>query len=225
MTVLITAGPTREFIDPVRYLSNPATGRLGYLIARRALRKGHRVILVSGPTCLKVPKGLTYIPVTTARQMQQCILQYLPQADALVMTAAVSDWRPACTRRKKIKRKRAWELPLIPNPDILKSVKKRKRPGQLVVGFALETDAPKKHGLRKLKEKGMDLIVVDSPEFFGKENPQSPVLAISATGETVGWQGISKEKLASFIVSFLEQMQPGRKNLLSCLAQAQVKGR
>ncbi|HOL67419.1 MAG TPA: phosphopantothenoylcysteine decarboxylase, partial [bacterium] len=218
MKIIVTAGPTREFIDPVRYLSNPATGRLGYLVAAAALRRGHRVVLISGPTHLKPPAGAEVVQVISAVEMERSVVRHFPAANALVMTAAVSDWRPARTLRKKIKMKKPWSLRLVPNPDILHKVSQIKRSGQIIIGFALETEARKRYALTKMKAKKMDLVIADSPGYFGQENSASPVLAISAHGEELDLTGISKNRLACFLIRFLENHHKRGANNLGQLA-------
>ncbi|MGB9677522.1 MAG: phosphopantothenoylcysteine decarboxylase, partial [Candidatus Ratteibacteria bacterium] len=180
--VLISAGPTREYIDPVRFISNSSTGKMGYLIAEYAKKIGFDVILVSGPTYLRPPEGIKLIKVETAREMQKEILKNFPKADILIMSAAVSDWRPYRKFKNKIKRKKEWILKLVPNPDILKSVAKIKKENQKIVGFALETENIIKNAIKKLKEKKLDLIIGNTPDFFG-EGKKSYVCFIFKDGK------------------------------------------
>ena len=191
--VLISAGPTREYIDPVRFISNPSTGKMGYLIAEYAKKKGFDVILVSGPTYLKPPEGVKLIKVETAEEMQKEILKNFPKVDLLIMAAAVSDWRPFRKFKNKLKRKNQWTLKLIPNPDILKSVAKIKKESQKVVGFALETEDIIKNAEKKLKEKKLDLIIGNTPDFFG-EGKKSDVWFIFKDGKVINFK-IKKEQL------------------------------
>jgi len=191
--VLISAGPTREYIDPVRFISNPSTGKMGYLIAEYAKKKGFDVILVSGPTYLKPPEGVKLIKVETAEEMQKEILKNFPKVDLLIMAAAVSDWRPFRKFKNKLKRKNQWTLKLIPNPDILKSVAKIKKESQKVVGFALETENIIKNAEKKLKEKKLDLIIGNTPDFFGK-GKKSDVWFIFKDGKVINFK-IKKEQL------------------------------
>jgi len=191
--VLISAGPTREYIDPVRFISNPSTGKMGYLIAEYAKKKGFDVILVSGPTYLKPPEGVKLIKVETAEEMQKEILKNFPKVDLLIMAAAVSDWRPFRKFKNKLKRKNQWTLKLIPNPDILKSVAKIKKESQKVVGFALETEDIIKNAEKKLKEKKLDLIIGNTPDFFGK-GKKSDVWFIFKDGKVINFK-IKKEQL------------------------------
>ena len=203
MKILITAGPTREYIDPVRFISNPSTGRMGYLIAGECVKKGYEVILISGPTHLKEPDKVKYIKVETAEEMRKAVLKYFPQIDILIMSAAVSDWKPAIKVKEKIKRKKEWKLKLVPNPDILKEATKIKRPGQRIIGFALETGDIIKNAKRKLKEKKLDLIVADTPDFFG-EGKAAGVVFIFRDGRTVKFKKTKKEEVVKKIVSLLD---------------------
>ncbi|MCM8818758.1 MAG: phosphopantothenoylcysteine decarboxylase [Candidatus Omnitrophica bacterium] len=191
--VLISAGPTREYIDPIRFISNPSTGKMGYLIAECAKKMGYSVILVSGPTHLKPPKKVKFIKVETAKEMQREILRHFPQVDILIMAAAVSDWRPYRKFKNKLKRKKEWNLKLIPNPDILKSVSKIKKENQIVVGFALETNQIIKNAEKKLKEKKLDLIIGNTPDFFG-DGKKSDVCFIFKNGKILKYK-IKKEQL------------------------------
>ncbi|MFN4227707.1 MAG: phosphopantothenoylcysteine decarboxylase [Candidatus Ratteibacteria bacterium] len=191
--VLISAGPTREYIDPIRFISNPSSGKMGFLIAEYAKKIGLDVILVSGPTHLNSPEGVKIIKVETAKQMQKEILKNFPKVDLLIMAAAVSDWRPYRKFKTKIKRKKQWLLKLVPNPDILKSVSKIKKENQKIVGFALETDNILENAKKKLKEKKLDLIIGNTPDFFG-EGKKSDVFFIFKNGKVLKFK-IKKEQL------------------------------
>ena len=157
--VLISAGPTREAIDPVRFISNYSTGTFGFEIARQAKRRGHQVTLVSGVTCLKGPVGVKIRKVGTALEMQKAICEEIKDNNCLIMNAAVCDYRPLKFFKRKIKKsKKAFNIKLIENPDILKGLGRFKE-NRLLVGFAVETENVLKGGLAKLKEKNLDLIV------------------------------------------------------------------
>jgi len=155
--VLITAGPTIEPIDPVRYISNFSTGTMGYKIAAEAVRRGNKVCLVSGPVRLSPPDGAEVINVTTAREMRDRIFERLDNTDCVIMTAAVCDFRPAEVKKQKIKKTGKLALDLIENPDILKEIGHRK--GLVKVGFALETDNLLENAKNKLNGKSLDIIV------------------------------------------------------------------
>lgn len=199
MKILIGTGPTREYLDPVRYISNPSTGKMGYLIAEECLKKGYAVTIVSGPTHLQPPAAAKLIPVVTAEEMKKKILKHFPAADVLVMCAAVSDWRPEKRAGGKIKRKKTWNLKLIPTSDILKAASIIKRKNQKVIGFALETSDILKNAQKKLKEKKLDMIVANTPVFFGRERP-SRVLFIHSNGRTEVFDSAKKLSVARKIV-------------------------
>ncbi len=161
MHLLVTAGPTREFWDPVRFLSNRSSGKMGYAVAAEAARRGHAVTLVSGPTALLAPGGVTLLRVTSAEEMLSAVRAALPACEALVMAAAVADWRPvqcAAVKRKKGGAHPAFELEA--TPDILKTIKPLKG-ARTFVGFAAETDHMLEEAARKLAEKGLDLMVAN----------------------------------------------------------------
>ena len=163
--VLITAGPTREAFDPVRFLSNPSTGKMGYALAATAQQRGATVTLISGPTALASPPGVRCIQVASALEMQAEVMNCLDAATIIVKAAAVSDYRPAETQPHKVKKGLpSLALPLVANPDILKELGERRRNAPkfpLLIGFAAESRDHLKEGARKLKEKNLDLIVVN----------------------------------------------------------------
>jgi len=163
-TVLVTAGPTREPIDPVRYVGNRSSGRMGYALAREAWLRGARVILVSGPTALDAPAGVQRIAVETAREMEEAVRTWLPSADLAIFAAAVADYRPEGKREGKIKRAEegdAVRLDLVANPDVAADTREARKTGAFVVGFALESEALLENARTKLREKGFDLIVAN----------------------------------------------------------------
>ncbi len=186
MRILITAGPTREYIDPVRFISNSSTGFFGYQIASEAVRRGHKVTLISGPTCLIPPKGAKFIPVVSALGMKRAVDKYFPGSDCLIMSAAVADYRPVTASSRKIKKeKAALVLKLVRNPDIL-SLAAGKKKRQVVIGFALETGGLKNNAKEKLKKKNLDYIIAAS--LNNKKSPfgdrEISVLIMSRTGKT-----------------------------------------
>ncbi len=162
MRVLVTAGPTREPVDAVRFLSNPSTGKMGYALAEVALARGAEVILVSGPVALNPPPGARVISVVTAQEMYQACLEHFDQVDVVIGAAAVSDFRPQEVVPRKIKKENleSWSLSLERNPDILQELGRRKT-HQSLVGFAAETENLLQEGQRKLWEKNLDLLVVN----------------------------------------------------------------
>lgn len=162
--VLITSGPTREHLDPVRYLTNASSGAMGFALAAAARALGARVTVVSGPVALPAPRGVTVVPVTAALQMRRETLKRARAADLVIGAAAVSDWRFASPSRHKVKRRPgSLRLTVIPNPDIIKDAASRRRPGQVFVGFALETRRAVAHARAKLAAKGLDLVVANGP--------------------------------------------------------------
>jgi phosphopantothenoylcysteine decarboxylase / phosphopantothenate---cysteine ligase len=183
-TVLITAGPTREKIDPVRYLTNRSSGRMGYALAEAALRRGASVVLVSGPTSLTPPAAAEMTRVESAEEMREAVLKLLPQASIVIKTAAVSDYRPKAVAVQKIKGKGAMRLDLEATPDILKELSLRKT-SQIMVGFAAETENVLENARQKLVAKNLDAIVVNdvSREGVGFDSDRNAVTII--THETV----------------------------------------
>ena len=160
--VLISAGPTREPLDPARYLSNRSSGKMGYALARTAWRRGARVTLVSGPVALPSPPGIEVIRVETAAEMHAAVMKAGAQASVIVKAAAVVDFRPARRAERKIKKQQAdLSVELALNPDILAELGRSRRPGQVLVGFAAESDNLEAEGRRKLLEKNLDLVVVN----------------------------------------------------------------
>jgi len=193
-TVLVTAGPTREKIDPVRYLTNRSSGRMGYAIAEAALRRGARVLLVSGPTALAAPGGAELTPVETAEEMLAAVLKFLPESTVVIKTAAVADFRPKAAAGQKIKRKGEMALELEPTADILAEVARRKTT-QIVVGFAAETENALENARKKLASKSLDAIVVNdvSREGVGFDSDRNAVTIISPSEvievpETSKWE-------------------------------------
>lgn len=158
--ILITAGPTIEPIDAVRYISNYSTGVMGYTLAEESVKLGHKVCLISGPTNIKAPSGVQLINVSTAREMKKAVLNEIDESQGIIMTAAVCDFRPQKKVNKKIKKKETLTLKLVKNPDILEELKKKKN--IVKIGFALESEDLRKNGIKKLQSKELDLIVINA---------------------------------------------------------------
>jgi phosphopantothenoylcysteine decarboxylase / phosphopantothenate---cysteine ligase len=179
-TVLITAGPTREKIDPVRYITNRSSGRMGYALAEAALRRGAHVLLISGPTNIVPPGAAEFTHVETAEQMREAVLKQLPQATMVIKTAAVSDYRPKVVAAQKIKRSGPTSLELEPTADILAELASRKT-NQIIVGFAAETQDALENARKKLSHKSLDAIVVNdvSREGVGFDSDRNAVHIIS----------------------------------------------
>jgi phosphopantothenoylcysteine decarboxylase / phosphopantothenate---cysteine ligase len=193
-TVLITAGPTREKIDPVRYLTNRSSGRMGYALAEAASRRGARVLLVSGPTALTPPASAELTRVESTEQMRDAVLNLLPQATIVIKTAAVCDYRPKSTAGQKMKRKGPMTLELEPTPDILKDISLKKGT-QILVGFAAETENVLENARQKLVSKNLDAIVVNdvSREGVGFDTDRNAVTIITRDDvvevpETTKWE-------------------------------------
>ena len=197
--VLITTGCTQEPMDPVRFLTNPSTGRMGWALAKVARRRGATVTLISGPTSLIPLPGITHIPVVTALEMEQAVLKAYPQATIVIKAAAVSDYRPEKTADQKIKKTgEKMTLTLVPNPDILRQLGRLKKK-QFLVGFAAETEHLLRNAGQKLSEKNLDLIVanpigVPGAGFAGDTNQ---VHLIFPSGRTKSLPLMSKEAVAS----------------------------
>jgi phosphopantothenoylcysteine decarboxylase/phosphopantothenate--cysteine ligase len=193
-TVLITAGPTREKIDPVRYLTNRSSGRMGYALAEAALRRGARVLLVSGPTSITPPGGAELTRVETTEQMREAVLELLPESSIVIKTAAVSDYRPKAAANQKIKRTRPMSLELEPTSDILAELSRHKQ-SQLIIGFAAETQNALENARKKLSSKSLDAIVVNdvSREGIGFDSDRNAVTIITPdeaidVPETTKWE-------------------------------------
>lgn len=198
---LITAGPNREPIDPVRYISNRSSGKMGYALARAALRRGGEVTLVSGPTALEPPAGARVIAVTTAEEMRAVVLKEFARSTVVVMAAAVSDYHPVVTAGKKLKRaKEPIELRLEPNPDILKELGGKKA-GQILVGFAAETEDLAANAEKKLREKNLDMIVANNvaEPNSGFDGDTNIATILDRTGAVRSLPLMSKDDLADRI--------------------------
>ena len=216
MRFVVTAGPTREFIDAVRFLSNPSTGRMGFAVARAARAAGHEVTLIAGPVALKTPPGVTRIDVVSARDMLNAVRTVIARADVLVMTAAVADWRPARRASRKLKKSEMSDtLKLVRNPDILKTIdrqlggpRSRAAARPIRIGFAAETGAPAAEAARKCREKGLDLVVgndVTEPgSGFGTATNR--VTFVTPDGNVQRLPLMSKLAVARRIVSFAESV-------------------
>jgi phosphopantothenoylcysteine decarboxylase/phosphopantothenate--cysteine ligase len=201
--LLITSGPTREPIDPVRYLSNRSSGKMGHAIAQAALRRGAAVVLVSGPTSLTPPAGAVFVPVQTAEEMREAVLHHLGPASIVIKAAAVADYRVERPQASKIKsnKDQGLTLTLVPNPDILKEVAGREG-HRFVVGFAAETDDVRAHALAKLAAKGIDLLVVNdvSQAGIGFESDDNQVTLLDRWGGAEDVARMPKARVADAIL-------------------------
>jgi len=196
---LVTAGPTREPLDDVRFLANASSGRMGFAIAEAAMALGHQVRLVHGPVAIHPPFGAEVVRIGTAEEMREACLAAFPSCDAVFMTAAVADYRPAHRVPGKMKKSATvLDLPLAPNPDILAELG-RSKAGQTLVGFALEAEGGEENARRKLVLKRLDLIVLDSPAALGADVSDFRVLF--ADGRSEHHMSVSKDFLALWLVS------------------------
>lgn len=202
-TVLVTAGPTREPLDPVRFISNRSSGKMGYAIAEAAAARGARVLLVSGPVALEPPDGIKPIHVQTAAEMYQAVMEHMDEATIIVKTAAVADYHIADVPRQKVKKTAMrLSLELDPTPDILAEVGRRKR-DQLLIGFAAETEDLAAEAKRKMKNKNCDMIVanlVSQDDGVGFEGDENEVLLVRSTGETTALPRAAKRVIADQIL-------------------------
>ncbi|MDT8441884.1 MAG: bifunctional phosphopantothenoylcysteine decarboxylase/phosphopantothenate--cysteine ligase CoaBC [Desulfuromonadales bacterium] len=206
-TVLVTAGPTREELDPVRYLTNYSSGRMGYAVARAARNRGARTILVTGPVSLAAPQRIETIAVNTAVEMQQAVLAHADQADIIIKSAAVADFRPAERAAEKVKKagRPSLQLDLEKNPDILAELGQRKRAGQILVGFAAETTDVVAQARQKLVGKGLDLVVANdvTEPGAGFDVETNVVRLIFADGRIEALPKLPKEAVADVLLQAL----------------------
>ncbi len=208
MKILVTAGPTREPLDPVRYLSNRSSGKMGYAVARAALDAGHAVVLVSGPVALPPPTGAETVRVTTSDEMYEAVHSRVGWADVCVLCAAVADFRPAKVETRKIKKgtRSSFTLELVPTRDILRSLRDVPRadddPRPVVVGFAAETNDLLAHAREKLRAKGCALIVANdvSRADIGFESDENELTLLFASGEIRVLERAEKNILADALV-------------------------
>jgi len=202
-TILVTAGPTREAIDPVRYISSLSSGKMGYSIAEAAKRRGAKVILISGPVSLTPPAGVELVRVITAEEMFNAVINRLPEVDVVVMAAAVSDFKPAVVVNSKIKKENAggMTLNLVKTQDILSEILEKKGK-QFIVGFAAETEDMVANAKKKLDSKQLDMIVANDVcrEGAGFEVDTNIVTVIDRWGETVEYPVMTKAVVADKIL-------------------------
>lgn len=211
--VLITAGPTLESLDPVRFISNRSSGKMGYALAKVARARSARVILISGPTALTPPQGVEFLKVETAEEMRTAVLKFFPETTILMMAAAVADWRPASPLYQKIKKTgQSWWVEFVQNPDILGEVSSARRREQIIVGFSAETEKIHENANKKLKEKGLDLIVANdvtqAGAGFGTDT--NIVSLIDGKGEIEELPKMSKEQVAGRILNRIVEIKKKR---------------
>jgi phosphopantothenoylcysteine decarboxylase/phosphopantothenate--cysteine ligase len=206
MHFLITAGGTREYIDPVRFISNASSGKMGFALARAALKAGHKVTLIAAPTTQRPPSALKIIKVESAAEMFEAVKKHFPRRDCLIMAAAVSDYAPARQAKSKIKRAgKPLTIRLRPTVDILKWAglhKRAKGKTQIVVGFALENKRLRERAEKKLREKNLDMIIANKVAAIGAERS-----AVEIKERGSGWVSVkraSKDAVAGRIISLVE---------------------
>lgn len=199
--ILVTAGGTREALDPVRFLGNRSSGKMGFALAEAAVSRGARVILVTGPSALRPPVRCEVVQVTTADEMRQSVLNHLQDATIVIKAAAVADYRPVMQAEQKLKRTGPLTLELVPTEDILAEVVQKRHPGQLIIGFAAETENGLQHGRDKLLRKGVDAIVMNdvSREGLGFDSDHNAATFLTAT-TAIDLPEMTKRKLADRIL-------------------------
>jgi len=208
MYLLVTAGPTREFFDTVRFVSNPSTGKMGYAIAAAGAARGHRVTLVSGPVELAAPKGVECIRVVSAAEMYDACCRGFEQADAAIMTAAVCDYRPARPLARKLRKQaRARRVTLLPTRDVCAHLGSIKG-DRIVIGFAMEDHDHHAHAAAKLARKRCDAIVLNGPGNVGTDDATVEIL--TADGRWSAPRTGSKAEIAAQVVELVELIQAGR---------------
>ena len=205
MRILITAGGTREYIDPVRFISNASSGKMGYALARTAIKAGHKVTLITAPTALKPPGQAKLVKVETAAQMFKAVKKHFKSCNCLIMAAAVADYTPAHPAKTKLKKTGTpITVKLKPPPDILKWAASRKKKTQIVVGFALEDKAIRTRAQKKLQDKNLDMIVANSPAAIGADKS-----SIQIKTSDSGWvkiENATKAAIARKIVALVEKI-------------------
>ena len=202
--IVVTAGPTREHFDPVRFLSNPSTGKMGYAIAEAAAQRGHRVTLISGPVDLLPPDGTETIRVTTAAEMAKATKQAFRDADAAFLTAAVCDYRPRRQARRKLAKKaRSKSVVLVPTEDIAAALGRNKG-RRITIAFALEDHNGRANAERKMRRKNCDAIVLNGPGNVGSDRAKVEFLLRGARWEP--WAPRSKQRIADRLVKTLESI-------------------
>jgi phosphopantothenoylcysteine decarboxylase/phosphopantothenate--cysteine ligase len=204
MRFLITAGGTREYIDPVRFISNASSGKMGYALARAALKAGHKVTLITAPTTLKPPAGAKTIHVENAAQMFAAVKEHFARCDSLIMAAAVADYTPTRPARTKLKKQATkLTLELKPTPDILKWAGRQKRRGQMLVGFALEDKDLRANAERKMRQKNLDMMIANTPGAIGADTSTLHIKTVNS--DWVEIRAARKTASAGRIIRMIEK--------------------
>ena len=204
--ILITSGPTRQYLDPVRFLSNESSGRMGAALAAAALGHGHQVTIVSGPVQVSYPDGCTVIPVTTTAEMLSACRDVLPSTQGVIGAAAPCDYMPIHVASSKlVKTNQPLQLELIETSDIIATLAEERTAGQWVVGFALETDDPRFRALMKLEQKNCDMIILNEPSAMNTRH--TTVEVIQRDGTTLGiFQGPKLDVAVSIMQEIQQQL-------------------
>jgi phosphopantothenoylcysteine decarboxylase / phosphopantothenate---cysteine ligase len=208
LKILITAGPTREMLDPVRFLSNVSTGEMGYTLARNASLQGHEVTLISGPTALQPPKNVNFISITSAAELQKACRKHFPKHDVLIMTAAVCDFTPASPKKQKIKRLKTKQFLLKQTPDIVAGLASKKG-NRTVIGFCLETQNWLKNARKKVQNKHLDGIVANYYNAnhipFGRRRINTAFM--DRQGKTVLLKNRSKDQVSKALLGWIRNLR------------------
>jgi len=204
MQILITAGGTREHIDPVRFIANASSGKMGYALTRAALKAGHKVTLISASD-LQPPVGMDFVGVESADDMFKAVKKFFKECDCLIMAAAVADYTPARQAKRKIERTgKPLAIKLKPTADILKWAGKHKKKNQIVIGFALEDKSLRRNAEKKLKEKNLDMIIANTPASIGSD--KSEVLIKTANSGWIEVVNVDKAVSARKIIQMIENL-------------------
>ena len=203
MRILITAGGTREYIDPVRFISNASSGRMGYALARAALKAGHTVTLITAPTTLRIPDEATVVRIETAAQMFEAVKTHFRRCDCLIMAAAVSDYTPARAAKTKLKKtQQDLTIKLKSTEDILKWAGSHKKKNQIIVGFALEDTALQTRAGKKMKDKNLDMIVANAPAVIGADTSSVQIKTSDSPWSKI--ENVTKTTIAKRIIRLID---------------------
>lgn len=200
--ILITSGPTRQYLDPVRYLTNGSSGRMGKALAEAALALGHEVVIVSGPVTIEYPRAARVVPIVSTEELLEACLREFASCDGVIGAAAPCDYRPVKVETHKIhKTGGPLQLELIETPDVMATLGATKKPGQWLVGFALETDDQRFRALTKLEKKSCDLMVLNGPSAM--DSLENTVELLDRSGAVVGQYVGTKETVAQALVQVI----------------------
>lgn len=203
MRILITAGGTREYIDPVRFIANASSGRMGYALARAALKAGHTVTLITAPTTLRIPDDATVVRIETAAQMFEAVKTHFRRCDCLIMAAAVSDYTPASAAKTKLKKtQQDLTIKLKSTEDILKWAGNHKKKNQIVIGFALEDTALQIRAEKKMKDKNLDMIVANAPAVIGADTSSVQIKTLDSPWSKI--ENVTKTTIAKKIIRLID---------------------